>query len=342
MLGTVRRNPLDILEAVYAFERDDAHWISGLLDVLEPYDLGGGAAAYISLLDGPIRLATVENRSRLQSEESLLRMVAELPPSMYRALHVPFPTASAADRFPEILAAHGIAYSASENLAAGIPIPPAAWAFAGGDLDATALVVFHSTGREPSAGDRSVLDAVSAHLGAAMRLRRLAYSRRADDAVVEGIFSADGRVLDARGDVRRAETRAPLLDAVLRSERARLRGASDDERLEIWTSLVEGRWSILESVERDGKRLLLACRNDPKSAPLRALTPRERAVVSAAAYGHAYKFIAYELGIPLSTVAATLERALRKMGIPSRTALVTLFARAGTPFDLGATDDTDE
>lgn len=337
----MRRDPLDIIEAVYAFERDDARWLSGLLDVLEPYDLGGGTAAYISLLDGPIRLATFENRSRLQPDDSLMRTVAEAPPSVYRALHVPFPTSSAAIRFPEVLAAHGIPYASGAGEAAGIPIVPAAWAFAGGDLAATALVVFHSTGREPSASARVVLDAVSAHLGAAMRLRRLAYSKSADDAVVEGIFSADGRLLDARGDVQSAEAREPLLDAVLRSERARLRGASDEERLEIWTSLVDGRWSILETVERDGKRLLLACRNDPKTAPLRALTARERAVVSAAAYGHAYKFIAYELGIPISTVAATLERALRKMGIPSRTALVTLFARAGAPFELGASGDSD-
>lgn len=330
----MHRDPLDVLEAVYAFEREDGPWLAGLLDALEPYDLGGGNAAYISLLDGPARVSTLENRSRLLPDETLRRMAAELPLSMYRALHAPTPTAAGGVRFSEILSAHGITYDPRAREALGIPVPPKAWAFAGGDLNATALVVFHSVGRDLSRSDRTVLDAVSAHLGAAMRLRRLAYTQRADDDVVEGVFTPDGRMLDARGQARETAVRAPLLDAVRRSERARLRGATEEERLEVWTSLVEGRWSILESVERDGKRLLLACRNDPKTAPLRALTERERAVVSCAAYGHAYKFIAYELGIPLSTVAATLGRALRKLGVASRTELVTLFARAGAPFTV--------
>lgn len=58
------------------------------------------------------------------------------------------------------------------------------------------------------------------------------------------------------------------MQAVLSSERARgrLRRATPDEALRTWTALVRGHWTILEGVERDGKRLLFARRN-PLGAP---------------------------------------------------------------------------
>lgn len=42
--------------------------------------------------------------------------------------------------------------------------------------------------------------------------------------------------------------------------------------------------------------------------------------------GHTHKFIAYELGIAVSTVGAHLQSALRKLGLRSRADLVKLFA----------------
>jgi hypothetical protein len=54
-----------------------------------------------------------------------------------------------------------------------------------------------------------------------------------------------------------------LVDAAKRTERARSRKANSEERLALWTALVESRWSIVESIEHDGKRMLLACRNEP-------------------------------------------------------------------------------
>lgn len=213
-------------------------------------------------------------------------------------------------------------------------LPPRAWAICGGDASATALVTFHSDGRDVRERDRPVLDALSAHLGAALRLRRLSCKHDADNDTVEAVFAPDGKVLHAKNDAKEADTQRSLIDAVLKSEQAKRRAATAEERLDIWTSLVEGRWSILESTERDGKRYMIACRNDPRTAALRALTPRERLVVSHAAYGHAYKFIAYELGIPLATVASTLTAALKKLGIPSREHLVILFARATDPFEM--------
>jgi DNA-binding NarL/FixJ family response regulator len=112
---------------------------------------------------------------------------------------------------------------------------------------------------------------------------------------------------------------------VKQSERARLRNATMEERLDLWPGLVDGRWSIIESIESDGKRSLLLCRNEPRTVAVRSLTTRERAVVQRAVLGHPFKFIAYDLGLPVSTVADVLRTSLRKLGVGSRTDLIRLF-----------------
>ena len=58
-------------------------------------------------------------------------------------------------------------------------------------------------------------------------------------------MTPDGRVLDASGEAKEETSQAPLLDAVLRSEKAKLRRASADERLEIQTALIDGKWDFL-------------------------------------------------------------------------------------------------
>lgn len=325
----VRRDPLRILEAAYAFGIDEATWLARLVDSLEPYDRGEGIAAYVSELEGVPRIRSLDNRTTLQGVESLLL----LPPPMYRALHVPLPLTSHEMVFPRVAQAFGFPYQDGDAKLEATVVPRGAFAICGGDARETLLVTFHHDGHGSfNDRDRATLDAVSAHLGSALRLRGLARdSEGADSPEVEAVLSPDGRVLDARGESRTGEARGALVDAVMRSERAKLRAATAEERLEVWTSLVDGRWSILENVERDGKRLLLARKNAPSVARLRSLTERERAVTTYAAYGHAYKLIAYELGIPLSTVAATLDTSLRKLGISSREELVRMCVREELP-----------
>jgi DNA-binding CsgD family transcriptional regulator len=175
---------------------------------------------------------------------------------------------------------------------------------------------FAPTDRFPHRGARA-LGMVGAHLGAALRLRTLV-KPAADDAVL----SPSGKLLHA-GDTTAAH-RASIVDAVLASERARnrTRRATGDEALGEWTSLVQGRWTIIETVERDGKRLVFARRNRLTAPDLVGLTSDERDVVWLAAYGHSYKYIAYELGSPMSTVAGRLRRAMRKLGVANRTELL--------------------
>lgn len=56
------------------------------------------------------------------------------------------------------------------------------------------------------------------------------------------------------------------------------------------------------------------------------LTRREREVVAAVARGRTNKAIAYELGLGISTVSWYLGSAMRKLGTPSRVALIRLCA----------------
>jgi DNA-binding CsgD family transcriptional regulator len=85
---------------------------------------------------------------------------------------------------------------------------------------------------------------------------------------------------------------------------------------------VHGRWTIVEAEDRDGKRMLLARRN-PLGAPgLIDLTQDERDVAWLAAAGHSLKYIAYELGHPLATVASRLRRVMKKLRSRSRADLL--------------------
>jgi DNA-binding NarL/FixJ family response regulator len=322
------KDPLSLLDPIYSFGAKDEAWLSSLVDALEPFDLGDGIVAYTSDLGPTLRSRAAVNRTRLPTS-TVSKMIEHLPAPYYRRIHAPMPLVYSLEFFPAAAEELGMSFEFATDLP--YVSPTSVWAICGGDANIeTALVAFHcQPGQAFSTRDRQTLDYVSAHLSAAVRLRTLLPRGPSADADnVEAIFSPDGHVLHARGDAQSSEARrAPLIDAIRRSERAKLRKATDEERLETWTALVEGRWSILESTERDGKRLLLACRNEPRTGPLRVLDDDERAVCEYAALGHSFKFIAYELGISIATAATYLETALRKLGLASRADLIRFFAR---------------
>ncbi len=174
--------------------------------------------------------------------------------------------------------------------------------------------------------NRDVLARMSSHLAAAFRLR--ARLTRADPmSQGEAILDAGGRVVHATGTAKLREARAALASAAATIDR--LRGAigkRDPERaLDRWRALVDARWSLVDHFERDGKRYVIAHRNDPAIAPFALLSRRERQVVAIASLGHANKMIGYELGISASTVSVLLGRAARKLGVQSRAALVDAY-----------------
>jgi DNA-binding CsgD family transcriptional regulator len=148
---------------------------------------------------------------------------------------------------------------------------------------------------------------------------------RADDDATEAVLAPNGRVLHATGAA--VHKRQSLAEAVVAMDRARLRRVPEDEALRLWNALVDGRWSIVEVVERDGKRLLLARPNGIDASPdLLSLTELERDVAWLISMGHSYKYIAYELGISPSMVVRRLSTAMQKLRIRSRHDLIRIFA----------------
>jgi DNA-binding CsgD family transcriptional regulator len=159
---------------------------------------------------------------------------------------------------------------------------------------------------------------VAAHVAAGVRLRRaldeLAAAAEEPTLRAEAILTPNGRVEHAVGPATAAAARGKLQEGLVRMERARSRAVNGDEAVGLWEALVDGRWSIVEHFERDGKRYYLAHRNDPALAPDRALSLRERQVVAYTELGYSNKLIAYALGVSTSTVSTLLTAARRKLG----------------------------
>ena len=107
--------------------------------------------------------------------------------------------------------------------------------------------------------------------------------------------------------------------------RARLHRGNDEGLLSLWRGLVQGRWSVFDQVDTDGKHFIVVHENDPDAAGPKRLTRRETQVATYAAQGHTNKTIAYELGIARTTVATHLTTALSKLGLRRRTDLVWLY-----------------
>jgi DNA-binding NarL/FixJ family response regulator len=92
----------------------------------------------------------------------------------------------------------------------------------------------------------------------------------------------------------------------------------------MWRALVDGRWSLVDGFDSDGKRFVVARRNEPCAVALHTLTSRETHVASLAARGHSNKLIAYELGLSEATIATHVARAKSKLGVHSRVQLASV------------------
>ena len=221
----------------------------------------------------------------------------------------------------------------ADKLAGGNTV--SAWALIGGDPRSKAIALVF-----PAAGDSvdpdqpfpraRMLGLAAAHLGAATRLRRLAMPSQVEGAGTESILEPNGKVLHAVGDAKDKAHRESLVEAVVRRERARgrLRRSDPEEATQLWSVLVSGRWSIIDFVDRDGKRLLLARKNPVNGPDVLALNEDERDVVWLATLGHSRKYIAYELGLATATVTKRLGSALKKLRISNRRELLRKLGRA--------------
>jgi DNA-binding NarL/FixJ family response regulator len=122
-------------------------------------------------------------------------------------------------------------------------------------------------------------------------------------------------------------------ESLLAEERERLarrhvegvRSRADPElALKTWQALADGRWSVVERFDGDGRRHWIARENLPPTIAERRLTDLERRVVGYVAGGHSQKLIAYDLGLSEGTISKQVTSACDKLGL-GRAELVELY-----------------
>jgi DNA-binding CsgD family transcriptional regulator len=167
--------------------------------------------------------------------------------------------------------------------------------------------------------------------------RRIAQAHRLRRAIadqsarVSAILTPDGRVAHAEGKGANRVTRERLRSAVQRREKARssLRCREPGEALELFEGLIDGRFTIVDRFDADGRRYLVAFENPPEIAALRAFTAREAEILRRAIDGEPLKRIALDLGITSGAASAYLAAARKKTGLRTREEMVRWFRHLG-------------
>jgi len=170
-----------------------------------------------------------------------------------------------------------------------------------------------------------------AHVGTGLRLQRALAAAAQDRAEPEAVLDSSGALHHAVGPAQGEDARGLLREAVRQVERARSRcGRSDpDAAMESWKGLVGGRWSLVDRFDRDGRRFVVAHKNEPGVTDPRGLSPREYQIAERIGLGRSTKEIAYELGLSLSAVSMGVKSANRKLGLASRVELASFFSPGG-------------
>ncbi len=117
-------------------------------------------------------------------------------------------------------------------------------------------------------------------------------------------------------------------EAALQVHRSEPEKASICSSPDLWRGLASGRWFVSAVFERDGRRYLIVRRAAPDEVRRRALSSTEIVVAERICAGLTNKEIAHELRVAPTTVAGRLARALKKLGLPNRVALLRLLPRS--------------
>jgi DNA-binding CsgD family transcriptional regulator len=331
--GVPMKPLVDILEAAYRFEDSEAVWLRGVAEASRAVlDDGQGILFYSYRADEAF--VHLESTGGLGCPEELLgeffapvvvglkerqamaRAHRSQSMQMLSAIFRPLPEASRAfqPRMQQLGFADVVVANATDPSGKGCVI---------------LAPVASRTQPSPKIANR--WSQIAAHVAAGKRIRHELASLRAtgkDDLEPEAVLDPDGHVQDALGPAASRGARNVLREAAIRIDRARgrLRKTDPEEAVSTWRALTAGRWTLLDRFDRDGRRYLVAHRNDPHAPDARALTLRERQIVGYAALGHSNKLIAYEMGLHASSVARHLRDAGIKLQATSRVELILRYA----------------
>jgi DNA-binding CsgD family transcriptional regulator len=325
-------DPVAILEAAYGIGGAEDEWLARLVDVARPgLDDGHGIAGWTYDASGPdlheVRATAVAGTdprfisANAKFDSSLPISVRKLISRIYRTGFVGQLTQA-----PEVLARAGLDEARASQFRLLLGAFLEEWKVADGlwinaqDPTYVGCLLVAPLRKRRALHPRRVhrWRCVAAHVATAFRIRRqfAAWSSgaAASAPVPEAVFNPNGKLEHAEGPARGNPARTALQRGVLSLDRARgaLRRHDPEEAIAIWQALVAGRWSLIDHVDSDGRRYIVAHRNDARVPDMRGLTLRERQVLAYAALGHTNKVIAYELGLSASTVAGHLARARAK------------------------------
>jgi DNA-binding CsgD family transcriptional regulator len=323
-------DPIAVVEACYCSESDDVAWSKGILEALAPLSPGLGMYSFAVDLRGPtVDWTPLAELGDIGDWRASLAATHALPIEANRVMYQPSPAVDTmAHRLrkmdPATVEAGRRMSKATLGLENALGVTAA---LHDGRMVILAVGVPWDWPLAPRTNHQ--LTRVSAHLASAWRLRNRTREMSGPRlGEPDAVLAPSGRVLDAVPGARSPNVTERLVEAVRRAEHARgsLRRADPGEALDAWQGLVSGRWTLVDRTERDGRRFVLARRNDPAVSDPKALTPSERDVVAHARLGHSNKYIAYLLGLAPSTVATHLESARKKLGARSRRELMELLA----------------
>lgn len=331
---------LDLVEEAYATACDEQAWLARTLEVFTaqlPRTVGWGAYTFTRYEAG----VPVFSTAILTGVEDAVELFTTMHRSMSPALaELVYPTGTRCNSFVEDWTTAKTALETDEESARVAQSLLDLYASYGGDDLVFASSCSHSgsgvflgaivkdTKLTGAAREANRLAAV--HLAAGLRLRRALAGARVEERS-EAVLEVDGRVAHADGPAAAADMREVLQRAVRNIDRARTRSARQEqlEALNLWLGLVEGRWSVIDRHDTDGRRYYVAVANPPEGVAARQLSDRERRVVAQAIVGEPNGIIAYSLGIAPSTVSTHLRTAMRKLGVTSRVELVRLARSLG-------------
>ncbi|MBS0658950.1 MAG: hypothetical protein JSR82_11985 [Verrucomicrobia bacterium] len=329
-------SPLDVVEAAYQAAASDDDWTLGLLTatrgLFERRSLGRAVFVVDARVTPPDLYSSIERFRGLSKEGAVPIASASDALDIYRALpaqvqdRIFFSTNVAAHASDELVATGRLGVVRLEDN----PVWRASWpatvrdAFGlfahGGTRSTCVLSVGLPEGVRVPPQELRVWGRVAAHLAAGLRLRSDAPHPDRAAAVLD----REGRLVE----LREPHARARVTEAVARRRHARKRSVRPDEALDVWQGLHDGRWSVVDHIDTDGKAFVLAVRNTPgRDVPI-AMTDRQRAAVSLASLGYSDKQIAYALGLSAGGVAMLLHRARLALGATTRAELIRRFKRA--------------
>jgi DNA-binding NarL/FixJ family response regulator len=322
-----------ILEAAYRLDEDLPAWLQQIAETSAPIlDRGQGAAAiafqnegkglslrHIAMAGGAPDMVEVTGQVILESPASTIEAI-------FRS-GIPAGTISEVTR----ITSDSAEVERAQRITGGRSIDGIGCvAHAGGGAGLGIMAPLAELGTMPR-GERARWRRIALHVGAAYRLRLALEGLSLEDPSVEAILEPNGRIRDARGCAQSKSARHVLREAAERTEKARgpLRRRDGDESLALWRGLVRGRWSLVDHFDSDGRRFVVARRNEPGAKDPRGLADRELQTAELLGFGYAPKEIAYALGLAPSTVCNALTRARVKLGLRSQIELAAFFSPGG-------------